>query len=154
MSGVTHNATIEKFYAAFAARDPDAMARCYHPEIHFSDPAFADLRGPQVMHMWRTLIGRSTDMVVTFRDVIADGDTGSAHWTALYTFSATKRKVRNEIDASFRFRDELIIRHVDSFDFWRWSRQALGTPGLLLGWTPYLRSKVQARSVALLANKD
>ncbi|MEN9670596.1 MAG: hypothetical protein RL018_873, partial [Pseudomonadota bacterium] len=32
----------------------------------------------------------------------------------------------------------------DSFNFWAWSRQALGAPGLLIGWTPFLRAKVQA----------
>jgi hypothetical protein len=155
MSGVTQRATIERFYAAFAARDLDTMASCYHPEIHFSDPVFPDLRGPQVMHMWRTLSGRSANMDIVYRDVIAsetlDG-TGSAHWTARYVFSGTERPVVNEIDASFRFSDGLFIRHVDSFDFWRWSRQALGTPGLLLGWSPYLRSKVRARSARLIAS--
>ena len=50
-------------------------------------------------------------------------------------------------DARFEFRDEKIIRHRDSFDFWKWSRQALGLPGLLLGWSPYLRAKV-ARTAA------
>jgi hypothetical protein len=90
-------------------------------------------------------------MAVTFRDVRADDTTGSAHWTATYTFSGTGRHVVNEIDASFRFADGLIIRHVDSFDFWRWSRMALGTSGLLLGWTPYLRSKVRQRSAKLIA---
>jgi ketosteroid isomerase-like protein len=146
-----HRAIIERFYSGFAARDTDAMGACYHPEIHFSDPVFPDLHGPEVINMWRTLSGRAADMAVTFRDVRADDTTGSAHWTATYTFSGTGRHVVNEIDASFRFADGLIIRHVDSFDFWRWSRMALGTSGLLLGWTPYLRSKVRQRSAKLIA---
>lgn len=148
-----HIATIERFYTAFAAKDLDTMGACYHPEIHFSDPVFPDLRGPRVMHMWRTLSGRSDDMAIVFRDVTAGtaDDTGSAHWTATYTFSGSGRHVVNEIDAAFRFQDGLIVRHVDSFDFWRWSRQALGAPGLLLGWTPYLRAKVRARSARLIA---
>ncbi|MGH6638900.1 MAG: hypothetical protein ACREBY_09910, partial [Polaromonas sp.] len=40
----------------------------------------------------------------------------------------------------------LISRHRDRFDFWAWSRQALGTPGVLLGWTPFLRRKVRAQA--------
>ena len=44
----------------------------------------------------------------------------------------------------------LIVQHRDSFDFWHWSRQALGAPGLLLGWTPFLRAKVQAQAKASL----
>ena len=38
--------------------------------------------------------------------------------------------------------DGLILRHVDSFGVWAWSRQALGLPGALLGWTPMLHRKV------------
>ena len=44
--------------------------------------------------------------------------------------------------ATFRIEDDLIVDHVDRFSFWKWSRQALGTKGLLLGWTPFLRCKV------------
>jgi hypothetical protein len=83
--------------------------------------------------------------------VQADDDSGRAHWEAHYRFSATKRLVHNRIDASFRFRDGLIIEHVDRFDFWAWARQALGAPGLLLGWTPMLRNKVRAQAATKLA---
>ena len=44
----------------------------------------------------------------------------------------------------------LITRHTDRFDFWRWSRQALGAPGLLLGWSPFLRAKVRGQAAASL----
>jgi hypothetical protein len=40
----------------------------------------------------------------------------------------------------------LIVSHHDSFDFWRWSRQALGAPGLLLGWSPVLRNQVRKQA--------
>jgi hypothetical protein len=52
--------------------------------------------------------------------------------------------VVNRIDAKFTFRDGLIVRHVDDFDFWTWSKQALGAPGLLLGWAGFFQRKVQA----------
>lgn len=29
---------------------------------------------------------------------------------------------------------------------WRWARQALGTKGLLLGWTPLLKNAVRAQA--------
>jgi hypothetical protein len=85
-----------------------------------------------------------------WRDVEADDARGRAHWDARYRFSATGRHVLNRIDAEFRFRDGLIVEHRDRFDFWRWSRQALGVPGLLLGWTPLLRAKVRATARANL----
>ncbi len=89
------------------------------------------------------LVTRGKDLKVIFSDVAADEKQGSAHWEAWYTFSATGRQVHNVIDASFEFRDGKIFRHRDRFGFWRWSRQALGLPGLLLGWTPLLAKKVQ-----------
>jgi hypothetical protein len=54
------------------------------------------------------------------------------------------------IDADFEFKDGKIFRHRDHFDFWRWSRMALGTSGLLLGWTPFLKNKVQTTAKARL----
>ena len=34
-------ATIERFYAAFAALDADTMQRCYAPDARFDDEAFS-----------------------------------------------------------------------------------------------------------------
>jgi ketosteroid isomerase-like protein len=143
-------ALIERFYSAFAARDHATMASCYRPDARFSDPAFGELRGEEVTSMWRMLCERGTDLEIAYRDVEASGDRGSAHWDADYTFSATGRRVHNEIDASFRFADGLIAEHDDRFSFWRWSRQALGPAGALLGWTPLLRGKVRGQARAQL----
>ncbi len=148
------NQLIEDFYGSFAAGDGDGMERCYHPEVRFSDPAFPDLRGPEVMKMWRMLLSRADDLEITLGDHSAEGAIGSAHWTAGYTFSRTGRYVVNEIDASFRFADGLIIEHDDSFDFWKWSRMALGAPGTFLGWSPMLKKKVRAQSALMLASAD
>jgi hypothetical protein len=144
--------TIDRFYAAFARLDTDGMAACYADDAQFDDEAFS-LRGKaEVMGMWRMLAEATRDKgadvwKLTWRDVRADGRTGSAHWDAHYRFSATNRIVDNSIDARFEFDDAgRIRRHRDRFDFWRWSRQALGTPGLLLGWTPVLRAKVRERA--------
>jgi ketosteroid isomerase-like protein len=145
---------IESFYAAFAAGDADAMERCYHPDVRFSDPVFPDLHGPEVMKMWRMLLGRSDDLEVELGSRTADGREGAAHWTARYTFSRTGRRVVNEIDARFRFDDGLIVEHRDSFDFWKWSRMALGLSGLLLGWSPAVKKKVRAQSALMLAASD
>jgi hypothetical protein len=75
----------------------------------------------------------------------------SAHWEPHYRFSATGRIVHNVIDAEFVFDAQgLIAEHRDRFDFWRWSRQALGPVGTLLGWTPMLRNKVRQQAGANL----
>ncbi len=141
---------IERFYAAFARRDGAAMAACYHPEVHFSDEVF-DLHGADAGLMWRMLTSTGRDLSIEVSGIEADEHAGRAHWDARYTFGATGRKVLNRIAARFEFRDGLIVRHVDRFDFWAWSRQALGLPGWLLGWSPYLRAKVRAKAAAGLA---
>ena len=139
---------IERFYAAFAQRDGAAMAACYAPDVRFSDPVFPDLRGPEAGAMWRMLTGRSTDLRLELLEHEADTERGSARWRAHYTFTQTGRPVVNEVTASFRFVDGLIAEHTDSFDFWRWARQALGPTGALLGWTPILRAGVRRRAGA------
>jgi hypothetical protein len=69
---------------------------------------------------------------------------GDADWEARYTFSPSKRPVHNILHAHFQFRDGKIVRHRDEFDFWRWSRMALGPTGLVLGWSPMVKNKVRA----------
>jgi ketosteroid isomerase-like protein len=139
---------IRRFYAAFAAHDGDAMAACYAPTARFSDPVFVDLRGDEPGEMWRMLTGRADDLTVDLVEHQSNGDRGSARWLARYTFTQTGRPVENDVRASFRFADGLITEHRDDFSFHRWSRQALGISGLLLGWTPFLRSAVRRRARA------
>ncbi len=142
---------ITRFYEGFARRDAEAMAACYHKDIEFSDPVFPDLKGDQASDMWRMLAARATDLVVRFEVKEVDDRRGAAHWDADYTFTKTCRKVNNSIDAEFEFKDGLISWHSDDFDFWRWSRMALGAPGWLLGWTPIIHNKVRKQAAEGLA---
>lgn len=137
---------IERFYRAFAASDGVGMAECYAPDARFSDPAFGELRGREVGGMWRMLTSQATDLRVELVEHEADGDTGSARWKAWYTFSQTGRPVVNDVRATFRFSGGLIAEHDDEFSFHRWSSQALGTPGKLLGWTPIIKGAVRKKA--------
>jgi ketosteroid isomerase-like protein len=137
---------IDRFYSAFQRRDAEAMAACYADDVLFSDPAFGELRGEAARDMWRMLLSRAQDLSLTFTDVEADDQRGRAHWVARYTFSQTGRTVVNRIDARFVLRDGRIVEHRDSFDLWRWSRQALGLSGALLGWTPFVQRSIRARA--------
>lgn len=142
-----HARLIRRFYEAFAAHDAEAMAACYHPEVVFRDPAFGELRGAEAADMWRMLIARAGgELVVTYAAVEADAERGRARWEASYGFGPQRRPVHNRIAAEFAFRDGLIVHHVDRFDFHAWARQALGLPGLLFGWTPWLRQKVRTQA--------
>ena len=149
--GTSNAEVLTRFYEAFARKDPQAMAACYAADVHFGDPVFPDLKGAQVGRMWRMLAGGGKDLQLTFRDVQADATTGSAHWEATYTFSKTGRRVHNVIEASFRFRNGLIMEHRDRFSFYRWARQALGPTGVLLGWTPLVKARVRKEAAARLA---
>lgn len=137
---------ITDFYAAFNRYDGDAMAACYHDEAIFSDPVFRDLDADAARAMWRMLTDDPDSLRVEASDIEADERSGRAHWEAWYTFPATGKQVHNIIEAEFEFRDGLIVRHVDQFDFWRWSRHAFGLAGTLLGWTPLLPYVVRSQA--------
>jgi len=141
-----HQALITRFYQAFQQLDAQAMAACYTDDVLFSDPVFGELRGQSAADMWRMLTSRAKDFSLTFDQVQADGQRGSAHWVATYVFSQTGATVVNDIQARFVFRDGKICEHHDHFDLWRWSRQALGTKGLLLGWTPLVKNAIRAQA--------
>lgn len=139
--------TIQRFYDAFAAKDHETMAECYHPDVAFSDPVFQDLKGWKASAMWRMLCERGTDLEVRSSNIKADDSSGQAHWDADYTFSQTGREVNNFVDASFEFRDGKIIGHEDDFGLWRWTRQALGMSGVLLGWLPPFQKTIRNRAM-------
>lgn len=139
---------IKSFYKAFQQKDHQTMAACYHPEAYFRDEAF-ELTGAEIGSMWHMLCLRGKDMTLEF-SVTELSDKISAHWEPKYSFSQTGRFVHNIIDAEFEFKDGKIIRHIDRFNFWSWSRQALGAPGLLLGWTPLLQKKVSKMAMGNL----
>ncbi|MDN5211294.1 nuclear transport factor 2 family protein [Fulvivirgaceae bacterium BMA12] len=145
-----HNHLIASFYKAFQRRDYQSMAACYHEQLTFRDPAFATLDYKQATAMWHMLCERGKDLELTFSQVESDENQGSCRWEAKYTFSATGHKVHNIINAKFRFEAGKIVQHIDEFNFWRWSRQALGLPGQVLGWSPVLKNKVQKTALASL----
>jgi hypothetical protein len=144
--------TIERFYAAFAQLDSHIMETCYAKDASFADEVFQLQGSEQIGAMWRMLCEATRAKGLAYWRIETSAVTeNSAHWDATYLFSATGRKVLNRIDARFEFDAKgLITRHRDSFDFWSWSRQALGTPGVLLGWSPMLRNKVRAQAASNL----
>jgi ketosteroid isomerase-like protein len=145
-----HEILIRDFYAAFARRDAEAMARCYGDEVFFSDPVFPKLHGEEARDMWRMLAARATDLEIVLDEASAGAEGGRARWTARYTFTKTGRKVVNRIEAHFAFRDGRIVRHFDHFSFWRWSAQALGPLGRFLGWFAPVKWMVRKQAAGQL----
>ncbi|MGQ7947512.1 nuclear transport factor 2 family protein [Flavobacterium sp. WC2509] len=144
---------IEKFYTAFANADAKTMCECYHNTIQFEDPAFGKLNGNDACQMWKMLIEKSKGNIkIEFSDIKADDYSGSAKWIATYNFSKTNRKIVNKIHTQFEFQDGLIVKHIDYFDIWKWSKQAFGFKGLLFGWTGFMQKQIQKQAIVSLKN--
>ena len=142
---------IAQFYEAFRQKDANAMAACYHEDVVFNDPAFGYLHGKEVEWMWRMLLERSKgDLVVSYYNVMQDEKRGIAKWEARYNFGASKRRVHNKINASFEFKDGLIVNHDDCFNLWRWAIQAFGVKGFFMGMIPWFGWSLRKKSKAIL----
>lgn len=139
-------ATAHRFWGALAARDAEAMAACYAHDASFEDEVF-QLRGPGCGMMWRMLFQGAADLRIKVHPlVVADNGIARGTWEAWYTFSSTGRPVHNRITTRLVLRDGRIVDHQDTFPFYKWSRQALGAKGWLLGWTPLVRKAVRKQA--------
>ncbi len=138
-----NNNIIQQFYKAFQQRDYPTMQSFYADDTSFSDPVFQNLNADEVKAMWEMLCKRGKDLVIDYEIISEDDQSGQAKWVATYTFGKTGRKISNHIIAQFTFQDGKIIRHIDTFDFYRWNQQAFGTMGYLIGWTPMMQYKVR-----------
>jgi hypothetical protein len=141
---------IRGFYRAFNNHNSAGMLACYDRGVRFSDPVFPDLDARHARGMWTMLCANARELRVTATNVIADGARGQAHWEAWYLFGKDRRPVHNIVEATFEFSNGLIVRHTDSFDFWRWARQALGPVGWVGGWTSALQRRVRGEAATNL----
>ena len=142
---------VDTFYTALANGDGETMAGMYRPDSAFEDPAFGELNGADAGDMWRMLCSSATDLRVRHTIESSTDTTVVTNWIAEYTFSPTGRAVTNHVTATMTFEDGKIVDHRDKFNFWKWSAQALGTPGRLLGWTPLLKGQVRKTTASNLA---
>ena len=140
----TNTGVITKFYSAFQQLDYATMNSCYSDDIVFNDPAFGLLRGDEVKYMWEMLCMNAKKFSLTYSDIEElDEEYATCKWTATYTFSKTGRQVVNHIKAYMRLKDGKIIEHSDAFKLSKWAAQALGWKGALLGWTGFMKKKIQ-----------
>lgn len=145
MSG---EALIQTFYDAFQRKDWKTMQLCYDDAVVFSDPVFPRLEGPEAKAMWHMLTTSASDLIVECRNISVSGNRGSCDWDARYTFSRTGRPVHNRIHAEFEIENGKIVKHADTFPLGRWAGMALGLPGTLFGWTPWMQGKIRRMAAA------
>lgn len=150
---MTNQELINNFYTSFSKGDFQGMIDCYHDNVEFEDPAFGKLYGDKAKAMWQMLITKNKGgIIITYNNVESNDKIGSANWIAKYTFSQTGRPVTNIVSANFEFKDGKIIKHTDKFNLWSWTLQALGFKGYLLGWTPFMKTKLQQSTTKLLSD--
>jgi len=134
---------IQNFYDAFARLDYEAMKDCYSANPIFNDPVFGVIQGNEVKAMWEMLCKNARDFKLQVEKIEVDEEYGTCNWTAMYTFSKTGNKVINYVKAHMRIENGKITEHTDEFDIYKWSRQALGVTGVLLGWSGYIKNKIR-----------
>ncbi len=135
---------ISRFYTAFSQLDAAAMNACYSENIVFSDPVFMMLEGDEVKAMWEMLCRNAKNFSCSFSDIeLIDEEYATCRWQATYLFSRTGNKVVNNGKAYMRLKDGLITEHSDGFRLSSWISQAFGWKGVLLGWTGFMKRKVQ-----------
>ena len=143
---------LRRLFTALDVHDHPTMAECYAPAASFRDIAF-DLKGkPQIHAMWQMIC----DAVTSARPSRWSTPTMSkaASPSSITTRSARpKFKVRNVIDARFRFENGLIVQHHDQCDAKAWAAMAFhgGVRGFLAGRFRFVRSRAaQAKLKAFM----
>ena len=135
------------------------MNSCYSDDIVFNDPVFGLLRGVEAKAMWEMLCKNAREFSLTFSNIqLIDAEYATCVWVATYTFSKTGRKVVNHIKAFMKLKDGKIIEHSDAFKLSNWAAQAFGVRGVLLGWTGFMKRKIQQNArknlVAFIERKN
>lgn len=147
---MTKEQIIIDFYQAFSNKDSQNMTKYYSNDIIFEDPAFGELIGLEASKMWEMLCHNAKDLKIECGNIKENNDTVTCTWKAHYTFSKTGRKVVNRINAHFTFKDDLIIKHQDSFDLKKWAHQALGFKAYLFAGSNFFKNKLQSTTKSQL----
>ncbi|MBR9773825.1 MAG: nuclear transport factor 2 family protein [Cytophagales bacterium] len=148
-----NKALLNKFYTSFIKGDSQAMGECYHTDVVFKDPVFGTLKGARACKMWEMLLtSKKGELKVSYKIARVSDKKGKVNWVAEYHFGKNNRKVINNVSGEFKFEDGKIIEHIDTFNLWKWSKQAMGTLGYLIGWTPLMKKKIQKSTNKKLNN--
>ena len=135
---------VDRLFEALRRADASVIDACYHPQISYSDSVFEDLRGARVALRWRMLLQQADGFSLEHGLVFADERKAQVQWTADYRLRG--KRIRVPILSTLAIWDDLIVRQVDEYNFWQYSRQAQGIPGLLLGGLEPFQKIVRRRA--------
>lgn len=138
---------LEKFYTSFAQKNHKGMIECYHEKIKFKDPVFGILIKSKACEMWKMLLSKKDNSFsISYSDIETSNNTGQINWVAEYNYGPQNRKVINKVSSKFTFSEGKIIEHIDYFNLWRWTRQAIGVKGYLLGWSIFMKHRIRLKA--------
>lgn len=141
---------VTSFYDAMGRRDFETMNAVYSNNATFSDPVFMGLNNGKVRSMWKMLMTNAQNWSHEYEVLEVTATSASVKWIGRYDFSKTGRPVENHVMSYMVFENDKVVAHVDSFDFWDWTKMALGTSGYMLGWSSFMQNKVMEQAISNL----
>ncbi len=136
------------YFEGFKNKNPEQMNALYKPDVDgiFNDPVFQNLNTHQVQSMWSMLLRGSKDLTSTYKIVEVTDTSVTVEWEAHYTYSATGRKVVNNVRSVLQIENGLIVKQIDTFDLSKWTGQALPpVVAQLFAWFPDLTIRKLAK---------
>lgn len=137
---------VVEFYKAFQKADSKSMNLLYHNDLRFHDPVFGELDYQETTAMWQMLCSANQTLTIDFSINDATKNEVRVRWEARYHFGKKKRPVHNIISTHMVVEEQRIKYHTDSFNLYRWTRQAIGWPGAMFGWAPFFKRKIRKMS--------
>ncbi|MCZ7594930.1 MAG: nuclear transport factor 2 family protein [Hyphomicrobium sp.] len=125
----------ERLFSALQRRDAQAAAACYHDDASFSAPIIGEVEGRNVEALWRTIFAATQNSALNFGVVDVGLTTARVEGVLAYSFISSGRGVISRFESVLHIRDQLVVRHEDTFDAWNWARMAFGSEGLMFGWS-------------------
>lgn len=136
--------TAETFYKSLVKKDIAGIRSVLSPNVEFSDPAYPHLKGKDAESMWH-LITESDPLTIEYKIYKVEGNVVYGGWVADYELLG--RPIHNEIRSKITVEDGKIAYHKDSFDFDRWSEQAL--PGFANKGLGFLGKQMKYKALRL-----
>lgn len=151
---MSNRAIVEKFLSCYKNRDYPGMQSCLADDVQFSDYAFENIHGKEVMAMWHWFCipygDRKNPIAVTEFSILKEGgDAVVAKYRVQYLYGKDERPVDYFIKARFTLGNDRIVRQHDEFfsiTEFEFAKMAFGFPTDLLALISLLRTIVRKKA--------